>query len=106
MRPHGLSILCLTLLGASQALAQTSQPASAPTAPEPAASQPAPTSQPVAPAPKPLPAALTDAELDKDVGPYGAGFSVKRPMLSQFNLSIGGHLKLDVIYDDQQIKSS
>lgn len=44
-------------------------------------------------------------DLDEGIGPYGAGFKNKRPMSAQFNLTVGGHLKLDVIFDDQQINS-
>lgn len=43
--------------------------------------------------------------LDEGIAPYGAGFVRKRPVKSQFDLAIGGHIKLDVIYDTQQINS-
>lgn len=43
--------------------------------------------------------------LDDGIAPYGAGFTRKRPATSQFDLALGGHIKLDLIYDTQQINS-
>ncbi|MCB9529314.1 MAG: hypothetical protein H6701_13185 [Myxococcales bacterium] len=46
-----------------------------------------------------------DADQDQGIAPYGAGFVRKRPVRSQFDLALGGHIKLDLIYDTQQINS-
>jgi hypothetical protein len=38
-------------------------------------------------------------------GPYGAGYTLQNEAASEFKLNIGGHIKLDMIVDSQQIDS-